>query len=133
MHSVVHIQCKDIIQCYSNFCIILRITFGNYFLTISYEVEDYLWLYFVYFLNRLLIYEKGNKISSYFFRHSNNLNSTLSSSCWIVFIMNARFMIFLSWLFKWLRTKMPIRKMECFFGNFVLLLILTINLIHFVV
>ena len=29
------------------FCLILGITFGNYFLTVSNEGDDHLWLYFV--------------------------------------------------------------------------------------
>ena len=39
-------------------CLILRIILGNYFLTVSSEVENHLWLYFVYFLNHLAIYEE---------------------------------------------------------------------------
>ena len=55
---------RDITQCYSVikhyavllksnrlFCLILRITVGNYFLMVSNEGEDHLWLYFVNFLN----------------------------------------------------------------------------------
>ena len=34
------------------FCLILGITFGNYFLTVSNEGDDHLWLYFVFFLNQ---------------------------------------------------------------------------------
>ena len=39
------------------FCLTFGITFRNYFLMVSNEVEDHLWLYFVY-LNHLLIYKE---------------------------------------------------------------------------
>ena len=39
-------------------CLVLRIIFWNHFLTVSNEVEDHLWLYFVYFLNHNLFMEK---------------------------------------------------------------------------
>ena len=37
------------------FCLLLGIIFWNCFLTVSNEVEDYLWLYFVYFLNHFSV------------------------------------------------------------------------------
>ena len=40
------------------FWLMIGISFGNYFLTIYNKGNDHLWLYFVYFLNYLYIYEE---------------------------------------------------------------------------
>ena len=52
-------------QCYTGlfkssriFCLILGITFGNYFLIVSNEDDDYLWLYFVFILNYPPMYKE---------------------------------------------------------------------------
>ena len=42
------------------FRLILGVTFGNYFLTVSNEVEDHLWLYFEYLLNYPPMYEEAD-------------------------------------------------------------------------
>ena len=67
------------------FCLIFEIIFGNYFLMISNKFEEHLWLYFVFFLNHPPICEEIYCYASSY-RHSNNLNATLSSSCWKVFM-----------------------------------------------
>ena len=69
------------------------VVFGSYFLTII-HVEDHLWLYFVYFLNHLSIYEEIHHYISLY--KQSNLNSTLSSSFWKVFVIQVRWMICLS-------------------------------------
>ena len=40
------------------FCLILEITFGNYFLTVSNEGDDYLLFYFVFFSNQPPMYDE---------------------------------------------------------------------------
>ena len=78
---------------YRMFYLIIGILFGNYMLTVSNKVEEYLWLYFGYFLNFLSIFgEIHCKISSY--RHYNNLNASLSFSGWNVFIMYEKCIMF---------------------------------------
>ena len=42
----------------SMLCLIIGITFGNYFLTVSNDGADHLRLYFVYFLNYPPMYEE---------------------------------------------------------------------------
>ena len=114
MLFVIRIQFKDIIQCYSKVIEFLKlgIIFGKYIFMVSNEVEDPLRLYFVYFLNLLPLYEEIQcLISSY--KDSNNLNFTLSSSCWKLFIIYARCKVFLSCFYK---TR-----------NFLLIVILMIN------
>ena len=70
-------------------CLILGIIFENYFSIVSNEFEDHFWLHSVNSSNHLPLYEEIHfLISSY--RHSNNLNSTLSSSSWEVTIIYPR-------------------------------------------
>ena len=40
------------------FCQLLGITFGNYFLSVSNKDDDYLWLYFIFFLSYSDMYEE---------------------------------------------------------------------------
>ena len=78
------------------FCLTLEVIFWNYFITVSNEDENYFRLYFV-FLCYLPCYKKSD---CYFpsYRHSNNLNSILSSSCWKAFIIYTSCIICLSCL-----------------------------------
>ena len=95
------------------FCLMLGITFGRYFFNcfqqrwwsfmalfcLLFELPPYVW--------------RNCLISSY--RDSNNLNSTLSSSSWKVFIMYARCMISLycfSFMFGFFFFLVPSRKVR---------------------
>ena len=59
MHNAVQIQNYSVLLKNNRiFCLILEITFGNYFLTVSNESDDHLSLYFAFFLNQPPMYEE---------------------------------------------------------------------------
>ena len=47
---------EKVIQCYSK--VIIGITFGNYFLSVSKESDELVWLYFIFFLITHLFMKK---------------------------------------------------------------------------